>query len=245
MHRVNTLTGSKRISIAALSSLFVLSALAGVQAERDPHRPACVDAHCRRVKSFLKVHYCGESPFGNGPDDGCEIKRAEKPGTGVDVLADYKCEWSESKQAAQCEQHGQPPTVVRNILTGELYRLGLSPNTNGQTYFEVWKSVHSGWLVAMANYSRSVGADVELCQVIVVVDEGSHVTVLRKLPFQKTDADVPTVTQWALMDIADVDGAGREDIVLEGDAYENHWLEVISVRDGSSKTVFSGMGYYL
>jgi hypothetical protein len=245
MHRINNHIGPKRISIAVLLSLFVLSALASVQAERDPHRPACVDAHCRRVKSFLKAHYCGESPFGNGPDDGCEIKRGEKPRTAVEVLADYKCEWSESKQAAQCGQHGRPSTVVRNILTDELHRLGLSPDASGQTYFEVWKSVHSSWSVAMAYYSHSVGPDLELCEVIVVVDENSQVTVLRKLPFQKTDADMPTVTQWAPVDIADVDGAGREGIVLEGDAYENHWLEVISVHDGSSKTIFSGLGYYL
>jgi len=97
----------------------------------------------------------------------------------------------------------------------------------------------------MAYHSRSVGPDLELCEVIVVVDESSHVTVLRKLPFQKTDADVPTVTQWAPVGIADVDGEGHEDVVLEGDAYENYWLEVISVRDGSPKTVFSGLGYYL
>jgi hypothetical protein len=245
VHRINELIEPKRISVAALLSLFVLSALASVQTGRDPHRPACVDSHCRKVKSFLKAHYCGASPFGNGPDDGCEIKRVAKPGTGVEVLADYKCEWSESKQAAQCEQHGQPSTAVRNILTDELRRLGLSPDARGQTYYEVWKSVHSNWSLAMAYHSRSVGPDLELCEVIVVVDESSHVTVLRKLPFQKTDADVPTVTQWAPVGIADVDGEGHEDVVLEGDAYENYWLEVISVRDGSPKTVFSGLGYYL
>jgi hypothetical protein len=110
MHRINGLIYPRLIPIAALLSLFVLSALASVQAERDPHRPACVDSHCRKIRSFLRAHYCGASPFGNGPDDGCEIKRVEKPGTGVEVLADYKCEWSESKQAAQCEQHGQPST---------------------------------------------------------------------------------------------------------------------------------------
>jgi hypothetical protein len=42
-----------------------------------------------------------------------------------------------------------------------------------------------------------------------------------------------------------VDGDGREEIVLAGDEYENHWLEVVSVRDGSCKTIFSGLGYYL
>lgn len=245
MYRINNPIDPNRILIAALISVFVVSALAKAQAEKDPHRPACADAHCRKVKSFLKAHYCGESPFGNGPDDGCEIKRPRKPRTGVDVIADYNCEWSESKQAVQCEQRGQPSPVVRNILIGELQRLGLPAKVNGQTYFTVWKSAHSGWSIAVAYYSRSVGPDLELCEVIVVVDESSHVIVLRKLPFQKTDMDVPTVTQWAPVDLADVDGDGQEDVVLEGDAYENHWLEVISVHDGSAKTVFSGLGYYL
>ncbi len=245
MYRINNPIDPKRILIAALISVFVVSALAKAQAEKDPRRPACTDAHCRKVKSFLKAHYCGESPFGNGPEDGCEIKTVKKPRTGVDVIADYACEWNESKQAAQCEQHGQPSPVVRNILIGELQRLGLPAKANGQTYFTVWKSAHSGWSIAVAYYSRSVGPDLELCEVIVVVDESSHVIVLRKLPFQKTDMDVSTVTQWAPVDFADVDGNGQEDVVLEGDAYENHWLEVISVHDGSAKTVFSGLGYYL
>ena len=69
--------------------------------------------------------------------------------------------------------------------------------------------------------------------------------MLRQLPFQKTDMDVPTVTEWAPLDITDVIGNGHEDLVLEGDAYENHWLEVVSVRNGSPETIFSGLGYYL
>ncbi|HTC49009.1 MAG TPA: hypothetical protein VK722_16915 [Candidatus Aquilonibacter sp.] len=53
------------------------------------------------------------------------------------------------------------------------------------------------------------------------------------------------VTQWAPVDIADVEGDGHEDVILEGDAYENHWLEVVSVHDGVIQTIFSGLGYYL
>ena len=67
----------------------------------------------------------------------------------------------------------------------------------------------------------------------------------RKLPFQKTDVERPAVTQWSPIDLADVDGDGQVDVVLRGDAYEDHWLEVVSVGQGSSRTVFSGLGYYL
>jgi hypothetical protein len=53
------------------------------------------------------------------------------------------------------------------------------------------------------------------------------------------------VTTWSPIDLADVDGDGRVDVILEGDAYEDHWLEVDTVQDGSSRTIFSGLGYYL
>jgi hypothetical protein len=42
-----------------------------------------------------------------------------------------------------------------------------------------------------------------------------------------------------------VDGDGQLEIILEGDAYENHWLEVDKTQNGSFRTVFSGLGYYL
>jgi hypothetical protein len=243
--RMNTSLAPRLIFVAALISLFANGLRATSRAQKDQHRPACNSASCQKVKFFLKAHYCGESPFGNGPDDGCEIKAVRKPQTGVDVIADYNCEWNENKQAAQCEQHGQPSPAVRNILVGELQRLGLPVKADGQTYFTVWKSAHSGWSIAVAYYSGSARSDLELCEVIVMIDESSHALVLRKLPYQKTDVDVPIVTQWAPVDLADVNGDGHEDIVLEGDAYENHWLEVVSVRDGSAKTIFSGLGYYL
>ena len=245
MCRMNGPLDLKRILIAALMSVFAVGAQVKAQAEKDSHRPACADAHCRRIKSFLKAHYCGESPYGNGPDDGCLIKFPKKPRTGINVIADFDCEWSESKQAAQCEQHGQPSSAVRDILIHELRQLGLPAKANGQTYFTVWESTSSGWSMAAAYYSRPVGPDIELCQVIVTIDQSSHVLLLRKLPFQKTDVDVPAVTQWSPVDLADADGDGQVDVILEGDAYEDHWLEVVSAHHGSPQTVFSGLGYYL
>jgi hypothetical protein len=238
-------SGIRSILVAGIMAFCVASAHSIIQAEKDPHRPGCSSARCRKIKSFLRTNYCGDSPFGNGPDDGCEIKRIEKPQVHVDVLADYRCEWNESERAAHCEQHGQPSSAVRYVLVGELHRLGLPAKANGQTYFTVWKSAHSSWSVAAAYYSHTVGSDLELCEVVVIVDESSHEVVLRKLPFQKTDIDVPAVTQWAPVDIADVEGDGHEDVILEGDAYENHWLEVVRVHDGVIQTIFSGLGYYL
>ena len=235
----------KRILVAALISIFVVSAQAEAQAERDPHRPVCVDAQCSKVKSFLKAHYCGESPFGDGPDDGCEIKRPAKPRTGVAVIADYHCAWNERKKATQCEQHGQPSQVVRDILVRELQRIGLPAKANGQTYFTVWKSAYSGWSITVADYYRTIGSDLEICEVVAVIDESSHATVLRQMPFKRTDVDVPAVTWWTPVDLADVEGDGQEDVILGGNEYENHWLEVIRLRDGTAKTVFSGLGYYL
>jgi hypothetical protein len=85
----------------------------------------------------------------------------------------------------------------------------------------------------------------ELCEVVALVDQNAHINVLRKLPLTKTNIDVPDVTDWWLLDLADTRGDGQLDVILVGDAYEDHWLEVISVDGGSAKTIFSGLGYYL
>lgn len=84
-----------------------------------------------------------------------------------------------------------------------------------------------------------------LTQVIAIVGKNSHVSVLRKAPFQKTDADKNTVTTWSLLDLADVNGDGQIELILEGDAYEDHWIEVVGTKDASFRTIFSGLGYYL
>ena len=221
-----------RILIAALISALVASAQPRAAADSDSHRPACVDAQCRKIMSFLKAHYCSESPYGNGREDGCQITIPKGPRPGVDVVADFECEWSDAKRAMDCNQYGEPSSYIRSVLTRELRRLGLPAKANGQTYFTAWKSTASGWSLAAAYYVRTADSNVELCQVIVVIDQSSHVLMLRKLPFQKTDVERPAVTQWSPIDLADVDGDGRADVVLQGDAYEDHWLEVVSVGQG-------------
>jgi hypothetical protein len=131
------------------------------------------------------------------------------------------------------------------MLVRELQRLGLPPQRQREIYFTVLESPSSGWLLATANYSYVVGPDLLLCRVLALVDQDGNLHMLRKLAFRKTDADVPNVTTWFPIDIADVDGDGQLEIVLGGDAYEDHWLEVVGIQNGSFKTIFSGLGYYL
>jgi hypothetical protein len=237
--------GTLYFLIVTLLLPLVAGAQTAAQSNQDPHRPACTTTRCRKIESFLKKHYCGASPFGNGPDDGCDIKSVERPQIGVDVIAEYWCEWNEKKEADECKQSGQPSSAVRALLVGELHRLGLPLKADGETHFTVWKSAHSGWTVAKAAYTRVNGAELDLCEVIGIIDEASHIVVVRKLPFHKTNVDVPDVTDWSLVDLADVESDGTEDVILQGDGYEDHWFEVVSIRGGAIRTIFSGLGYYL
>jgi hypothetical protein len=176
----------------------------GAQPEQDPHRPPCNSAQCRKAKSFVKTHYCG-APVGNGPDDSCEIREPKKR-LNVKVTANYNCKWVDG--ARHCKQQGEPSSELRGILVGELRRLGLPAKAKGQIYFTVWQTIGMNWSLVEAYYDHIEGSDVTLCQVIAIVGQNSHVSILRKVPFQKTDADKNTVTTWSPLDLADVN-AGR------------------------------------
>jgi hypothetical protein len=213
----------------------------GGPAEKDPHRPPCTGPQCRKVKSFVKTHYCG-APEGNGPDDSCEIRQPKKR-LNVKASANYDCKWVDGVR--KCKQQGEPSSELRDILVGKLRGLGLPAKPKGQIYFTVWKPTGLDWALVEAYYDHIEGSDVTLCQVIAIIDQNSQVSVLRKVPFQKTDADKNTVTTWSLLDLADVNADGQVEVILEGDAYEDHWIEVVGMKDGSFKTIFSGLGYYL
>jgi len=75
-------------------------------------------------------------------------------------------------------------------------KLGLPVRNDGQVYFTVWDATSSGWSLAEAYYHESAGTDLTICQLIAIVDHSSRVRVLRKVPFQKTDAEKPAVTIW-------------------------------------------------
>lgn len=234
-----------RQAAATVALVFLVILCASGQTERDPNRPACRDAICRRVQAFVQSKYCGTSPAGDGPDENCNPQYPANPAAGTITRANYHCDWDEQKGVSRCRQIGEPSDSTRKVLLAELHRLGLPNDAPGEIGYDVIASEADGRLVAQAEYSRVEGTTLEICEVIAAVDRNGRFVVLRELRFQKTDADVPRVTTWQLMDFADAEGHGSRDVVLEGDAYEDHWIEVVSLRNGAAKTVFSGLGYYL
>jgi hypothetical protein len=121
----------------------------------------------------------------------------------------YDCAWDESKNEAKCEQRGQVTPELRNILVRQLEQLGVPAKAPGEINFTVWKPNRADWLLAQAHYSHRTGDDIELCEVVAVVDQKARVTVFRKLPLTKTNLDVPDVTEWSLLDVADTRGDGK------------------------------------
>jgi hypothetical protein len=235
----------KPLLLAAVVILLGLAPQLAGQRQKDQHRPACTSASCKKIQSFLKAHFCGASPFGNGPPDGCDTRYSKQLLTGVNVLAAFDCETNVTNGRPKCRQHSEPAPAVRSILVREMRRLGLPPKAEKDIYFTVWQPPSAKWFLAAADYGETNGGQLALCQVIVVVGPDRRVQTLRKVRFQKTDADVPKVTTWFPMGIADVDGDGELEIILEGDAYEDHWLEVDKMQGGTFRKVFSGLGYYL
>ena len=238
-----------RCDIAILLALAMLPGVVGPQPKdkrgNDPHRPACTSSVCQKVESFLKANFCGASPFGKSPQNGCDSRSAKQLLTGVNVKAAFDCEWSVTDGRPKCRQRSEPPPAIRNILLREMRRLGLPMKAEKDIYFTVWQPSSAKWLLAAADYGQANGSDLALCQVILIVDPGGHIQTLRKVQFQKTNADKPTVTTWFPMGIADADGDGQLEIILEGDAYEDHWFEVDKMEGASFRKVYSGLGYYL
>ena len=215
------------------------------QRGNDPHRPACANAPCQKIESFLKANFCGASPFGNGPRNSCDTRAAKQLITGVNVLAAFDCEWNVNNGRPKCRQRSEPSPAIRSALVREMRRLGLPARAEKDIYFTVWQPSSTKWLLAAADYGQANGSDLMLCQVIVVIGPSGRVQPLRKVQFQKTNADKSTVTTWFPIGIADVDGDGQLEIIMEGDAYENHWFEVDQMQGGSFRKIFSGLGYYL
>lgn len=236
----------KRTFLAAIGMLlFVVAPRLQGQRAKDPHRPACAGAPCQKIESFLRTNFCGASPFGKGPRNGCDTRAAKQLIKDVKVSAAFDCEWGVTDGRPKCRQRSEPSPAIQSLLLKEMRQLGLPAGSEKDVYFTVWQPSSAKWLLAAADYGQAHGSDLALCQVILVVDQGSHVQTLRKVNFQKTNADTPTVTTWFPMGIADVDGDGQLEIILEGDTYEDHWFEVDKMQGSSFKKIYSGLGYYL
>jgi len=241
---MSVLRCEKTVFAALVMLLCIVALHLKGQRGNDPHRPACTSAPCQKIESFLKAKFCGASPFGKDPQNSCDTRYAKQLLTGVNVIASFDCELSVTDGRPKCRQRNEPSPAIRSILLREMRRLGL-PSKAEDIYFTVWQPSSAKWLLAAADYGQANGSDLALCQVILVVDPGGHVQALRKVRFQKTNADKSTVTTWFPMGIADADGDGQLEIILEGDAYENHWLEVDKMQGGTFRKIFSGLGYYL
>src|ERR1041385_3055799 len=105
------------------------------QRGKDPHRPACTSAGCQKVESFLKANFCGASPFGNGPQNGCDTRYAKQLLTGVNVVAAFDCETNLTDGRPTCRQRSEPSTAIRSILLREMRRLGLPPKAEKDISF--------------------------------------------------------------------------------------------------------------
>jgi hypothetical protein len=223
--------------------LSLASVLMHGQSNKDPHRPACTDSQCRAVRSFVKARYCGESPYGNGPDNGCDIRLPKHPLPETSSIASFDCEWSDSTGKRICRQMGTLSPETRTILIKEMRQAGLPERADKEVFFTVLVSKSTEWSLMEAYYGHIEGDNLTTCQVIVARKQDGQVHLLRKVPFQKTDTVGKTVTTWSALDIANVNG--QVDFILIGDAYENHWLEAFEMQDGAFKIIFAGLGYYL
>lgn len=234
---------ASRYSRRALGCVFLLALCSFcVQSRAASHRTACTNPICRNVRAFVKAHYCGKSPFGNGPADSCEIVLQKNPLPGNSSIADFKCEWADQGQA-HCMQRGVPSAEIRAGLLNHMHAIGLSKQNDNAVLFSDLISNSTGWHLIEAYYQQNEGNELEVCQVIAVYEPGQAIRWVRTVPFQKTDSDVPTVTLWSPISIAQING--QQTFILEGDAYEDHWLEAITILDGHAVTVFSGLGYFL
>ena len=219
------------------------SATIFAQSISDRHRAVCTSSNCRAVRAFIKTHYCGKSPFGNGPSDSCEILLPKNPTLGTRATASFNCKWNDAAGKPLCNQTGSISEEIRAGLLKEMHQESLPQRDDHEVFFSVLTSAPTGWLLLEANYEHVKGDELMLCQVLAVVDPDKQLHLLRKVPYQKTDADVPKVTTWSTVDIVNVNG--QQEFILEGDAYEDHWFEAIEMHNGNSITVFSGLGYTL
>ena len=238
------MTGSNgKYCVLALIFCFSFSIPSFSQNSRDPHRFSCSNTECRVVRNFIKVHFCGASPFGNGPKDGCDIPVPKANALSATVTADFNCDWEARNSASQCKQSGEVPLEVRSKLLEQMHLAGLPNTVDQQVVFAIRTSKTTGARIVLANYDHATGDDLWLCEILAITAVNQPLSVLKKVVYQKTDFEVPTLTTWFPVDIFNL--SGHEVFLFLGDAYEKHWFEAVEAKNGEYETAFTGLGYYL
>lgn len=220
----------------------LLLALLPLSLVAQPHRIRCTSPQCRATRSWVKAHYCGESPYGNGPADSCDIVLPKHLSSGITRIADINCDTYDKANQPICRQTGNPPAAMKAALLEEMHHIGLPSSADGRVLYSALSTSPDGTLLTEAYYGHHAGTNLTECQVIAVISPDSHLTVLRKLPPQKTNADVYTTT-WSALDIVTING--QQEFILAADAYEDHWFEAIILSHETPQTIFAGLGYFL
>lgn len=231
------------IAAAKVAALCAIGVAACALCSGESHRQPCRTTECKAVRAFVKAHYCGESPFGNGPDDSCRIQSLQKKSSGVVVEASSVCSSDDSNGAASCKQIGGISPALGARLLERMHHIGMPGAEDKTVVFFAMRSKKTGWSLVQASLEAAKGSNLNVCFVVAAIDPGGRFHPLREVPFQTTGAEVPTVTVWSAIDIADLNG--QQEFILEGDQYEDHWFEAFSVRDGAPELDFAGLGYYL
>jgi hypothetical protein len=236
----------RKLIVAALLVISLIPAYANTPSRKDPHRPPCTSQECRAIQQYLKAHYCGRSPWGNGEGESCELRVPKAATRGFKTLASYHCDPEDTSRSYRCAQRGTVPAAVVEAMHGQLTAIGVPAAAQRGIYYSIYQPSSAPWKLVEATYLRYKGDILTECQVLAVLGTDSVPHVLHKASCTKNDVDKPVFTEWSLLDVADVNVDGRVEIILEGNAYEDHWLEVIRLReDLTPEIIYSGLGYWL
>jgi len=143
--------------------------------------PRSTTAACLKLKEFLKTQYCGESPFGNSPDDGCDTRGRKTHVSTTKIEADYSCEQNQADGTWQCQQKGNPSPEIRKILIEKMRRVGMPAEVETDVHFNVLSSSGSSVSLASAGYDHKHGDDIDLCEVIVAIDTTGQGHLIHRL----------------------------------------------------------------
>lgn len=182
----------------------------------------------------LRAAYCVE-------DDqvDCRLRGPEK--IAAERAAAFDCRWTDT---VVCTQTLAAPPALAAVAREELLKAGL-PAREERVFVDALR-VRPEWTVVHAYHHAVSGERISVASVVLMVrDDGTRV-VLRTQRFVRASLDGPSAAKLHfVLDVTDLDGDGAAELVLDGEAYEAHWLEVFTFREGKWRASFSGLGYSL